>query len=67
MSESKDLKDKATIIYLGLAGIVCIACVGIVAIFVVLAPSKLQSAAIPIVASLAVMGIALGYFVGKKM
>lgn len=61
-----ELKDKAIIIYLGIAGIVGVSCVGIVALFLVFAPNKLQSAAVPIVGALAAMGVALGFFAGKK-
>ena len=61
-----ELKDKAFLVYLGIAGLVGAACSVITALFVIFVPHMVEKALIPVVGALAVMGVALGYFYWRK-
>lgn len=61
-----EIKDKSFLVYLGIAGLVGVACISITALMVIFVPHMVEKALIPIIAALAAMGLGLGYFYWRK-
>lgn len=54
------------LIFLGIAGIVCVFSVAITALFLIFAPRSINNGLVPVVGALAAMGVVLGYFAWKR-